>query len=238
MTSWNPTDFEFAESQFAGEARLLPLPDLVLFPHVMQPLHIFESRYRALTESALESDGLIALATLEPGWEDEYEGRPPVSSTACLGKIVAHAALPDGRFNLLLLGLRRIRIAYELPPDTTYRTARVEVVSDIDDDDGVRQRDLQQALISEFHSQLPQGLVSPDHLETLTAQGVSLGTVTDVVSYVLPLDMTVKSELLAEPRVIRRAERLLSFLRQIDEPLEEWNRPQAFQIFPPPFSAN
>ena len=108
----------------------------------------------------------------------------------------------------------------------------------IDEADNAKQHALHEALVSEFHAQLPQGLVSPDHLRALTAQGVPLGTVTDVVSYVLPLDMAAKSELLAEPRVICRAERLLSHLRQIDEPSEKWNRPRAFQIFPPPFSVN
>jgi Lon protease-like protein len=61
---------------FSGKARLFPLPNLVLFPHVLQPLHVFEPRYRQLLEEALADDRLIAMAVLAPGWESDYEGRP------------------------------------------------------------------------------------------------------------------------------------------------------------------
>ena len=73
-------------THFAGTARLFPLPNLVLFPHVMQPLHIFEPRYREMTADALATDRLIALALLQPGWEADYDGKPAVYPVACLGR--------------------------------------------------------------------------------------------------------------------------------------------------------
>src|SRR5947209_17017865 len=91
-------------AKFDGTARLFPLPNLVLFPQVIQPLHIFEPRYRQMTADALDDDRLIALALLQPGWEPDYGGTPPLFASACLGKIVADQCLPDGRFNLLLRG--------------------------------------------------------------------------------------------------------------------------------------
>ena len=81
-------------ANFAGVARLFPLPNLVFFPHVMQPLHIFEPRYRQMTADALAGDRLIALTLLQPGWEDQYEGRPAVHPVACLGRVVADQLLP------------------------------------------------------------------------------------------------------------------------------------------------
>ena len=54
----------FSPDQFSGLARMFPLPNLVMFPHVMQALHIFEPRYRALFEEAIEDDRLIALGVL------------------------------------------------------------------------------------------------------------------------------------------------------------------------------
>ena len=66
----------FSPDQFSGLARVFPLPNLVMFPHVMQALHIFEPRYRAMLEEAIEDDRLIALGVLAPGWEQHYEGRP------------------------------------------------------------------------------------------------------------------------------------------------------------------
>ena len=80
----------FVAEKFSGIVRLFPLPNLVVFPHVMQPLHIFEPRYRAMLEEALDEDGLIAMAVLAPGWEKDYEGRPPMRSNACLCKIATH----------------------------------------------------------------------------------------------------------------------------------------------------
>jgi len=87
---------------FDGSARLFPLPNLVLFPHVMQPLHIFEPRYQHMTRDALDGDHLIALVLLQSGWETNYDGAPPIHDVACLGKIVAENSLEDGRFNILL----------------------------------------------------------------------------------------------------------------------------------------
>src|SRR5438094_2455530 len=103
-------DDTYALDQFDGTARLFPLPNLVLFPHVIQPLHIFEPRYRQMTADALDGDGLIALAILQPDWEKDYEGKPAIYPVACLGKIVADQRLEDGRYNLLLRGLRRARV--------------------------------------------------------------------------------------------------------------------------------
>ena len=80
---WNAEDLTMDEERFKGTARLFPLPDLVMFPHVMQPLHIFEPRYVDLLNSALDSDGLIAMSMLAPGWESDYEGRP-ASPSLCL----------------------------------------------------------------------------------------------------------------------------------------------------------
>src|SRR5215216_1637862 len=98
---------------FGGVARLFPLPNLVLFPHVMQPLHIFEPRYRQMTADALDGDRLIAMVLPRPGWELDYAGKPAVHPVACLGKVVAEQRLDDGRFNILLRGLSRLRIIEE-----------------------------------------------------------------------------------------------------------------------------
>src|ERR1700733_11034888 len=100
---------------FAGKARLFPLPNLVFFPQVMQPLHVFEPRYRQMTADALAGDRLIALVLTKPGWEADYAGSPPVHSVACLGKIVADQQMKDGRYNILLRGLSRIQIQHEIP---------------------------------------------------------------------------------------------------------------------------
>jgi hypothetical protein len=104
---------------------VFPLPNVVLFPQVFLPLHIFEPRYRDMVAAALEGDRLIGMVLLRPGWEAEYEGRPPVYPTGCAGLITNHERLPDGRYNIVLRGLEKFRIVEETP-GRSYRVARVE----------------------------------------------------------------------------------------------------------------
>ncbi|HZZ81753.1 MAG TPA: LON peptidase substrate-binding domain-containing protein, partial [Gemmataceae bacterium] len=113
----------FPLAGFDGKVRLFPLPNLVFFPQVMQPLHIFEPRYRQMTADALEGDRFIALVLPRPGWEKEYAGKPEIHSVACLGRILAEHKLDDGRFNILLRGIARIRILEEATTDKLYRVA-------------------------------------------------------------------------------------------------------------------
>src|SRR5689334_24880459 len=110
---------------FTGVARLFPLPGLVFFPHAVQPLHIFEPRYRQMAADALAGDRLIAPVLLRPGWEDDYDETPAVHPVACLGRVAKNQLLPDGRYNLVLRGLARVRIREELKTDKRYRVARV-----------------------------------------------------------------------------------------------------------------
>src|SRR5215470_17206415 len=92
---------------------LFPLPNVVLFPNVFLPLHIFEPRYREMVADALTSDRLIGMVLLRPGWERDYEGRPPVYPIGCSGVVTHVDRLQDGRYNIVLRGLERFRILEE-----------------------------------------------------------------------------------------------------------------------------
>jgi Lon protease-like protein len=117
---------------------LFPLPDAVLFPHMSLPLHIFEPRYRKMTQDALASHRTIGMVLLRPGWEGDYEGRPPVFARGCAGTIVAAENLPDGRFNIVLKGTTRFRIAAEHAGEP-YRLASVEAVPEAIGDTSILQ---------------------------------------------------------------------------------------------------
>jgi uncharacterized protein len=108
---------------------LFPLPNVVLFPNVFLPLHIFEPRYREMIADALNSDRMIGMVLLRPGWERDYEGRPPVYPTGCSGVITHAERLPDGRYDIVLRGLDRFRIVQE-NHDRSYRRAIVENLPD------------------------------------------------------------------------------------------------------------
>lgn len=101
---------------------LFPLKNCVLLPHATIPLHIFETRYRKMTQDALDSHRLIAMALFdENDWDEQY-GNPPLRGHVCVGHIVQHAPLSDGRFHLLLQGICRAEIVDEVPNDP-YRLA-------------------------------------------------------------------------------------------------------------------
>jgi uncharacterized protein len=108
---------------------LFPLPNVVLFPGVLLPLHIFEPRYRALVADALEADRRLGMVLLRPGWERDYDGKPPIHAIGCSGVIVHSARLDDGRYNIVIRGLERFRIVGE-DHTRAYRRATVEALAD------------------------------------------------------------------------------------------------------------
>jgi Lon protease-like protein len=108
---------------------LFPLPNVVLFPNVFLPLHIFEPRYREMVSDAIAGDRMIGMVLLRPGWEHDYEGRPPVYLIGSSGVITHHERLADGRYNIILRGLERFRILEE-DGSRTYRRAIVEQLAD------------------------------------------------------------------------------------------------------------
>jgi Lon protease-like protein len=119
---------------FSKPIALFPLNACVLLPHTSVPLHIFEPRYRAMTRQALDSNGLIAMATFAgDDWRRDYEGNPPIRQTVCVGYIVRHQRLDDGRYTLLLHGLARAEVEQEIEPDEEgYRLARLRPLPDDD----------------------------------------------------------------------------------------------------------
>lgn len=206
-------DFSFSAEHFSGTARLFPLPNLVLFPHVMQPLHICEPRYLDLLQAALAGDRLITMAVLAPGWESDYEGRPPLYPIGCLGRVAAHHRLPDGSYNVLVVGLRRVRVVRELPAGESFREADVELLEDeypsgeLGRGGGLRRR-----LRSAFLRILPDLPQAEDELDALLGSDMSLAALTDIISYMLDIGLHEKHALLAEGNVHRRAELLLGHL--------------------------
>jgi Lon protease-like protein len=101
-----------------------------LFPGVPVPLHIFEPRYRKMVVDALAGPHVVGMVLLRPGWETDYDGRPPVFESGCAGRIEQWEKLPDGRYNIVLRGLSRFRIREEHEGET-YRLASVEPLADV-----------------------------------------------------------------------------------------------------------
>jgi Lon protease-like protein len=110
-----------------GELAVFPLPEVTLFPGALMPLHIFEPRYRAMVADALDGNALLVIAQIPDDARRTPDGNPAFSELATVGRIVKHERLQDGRFNILVLGLARVRVT-EVASENSYRKVVAEVV--------------------------------------------------------------------------------------------------------------
>ena len=189
---------------------LFPLPNVVLFPRAVLPLHIFEERYKAMTADALAGDRLIAMALLKPGWEKHYYCCPAIEPVVCVGRILSHERLADGKYNFLLQGVTRARVRRELPrDDTPYRVAELEPlvmprpVPDIDLSD--ERRRLTRWFAHGPFAHTPIGR----QFAKLLAGPLPTAEVADLLAFTFLDDVWLKQSLLAEPDPRRRVPRAL-----------------------------
>jgi len=223
----------FSPDQFSGLARVFPLPNLVMFPHVMQALHIFEPRYLEMFEEAIEDDRLIALGLLAPGWEQHADERPPLHPTACLCRIATYQRTPQGSYNVLLLGVRSLRLGRELPATKLFRVVESEILEDYEPETAPSGAagHMQRQLLTAFKAAMPKIPQAYEQLDQLLGSQISLGMLTDIVSYTIELDIDTKLQLLAECDVFRRTRLLMDAIRA--RGAGGMSRP-----FPPDFSLN
>jgi uncharacterized protein len=191
---------------------LFPLPNVVLFPNVFLPLHIFEPRYREMVADAVASDRMIGMVLLRPGWDRDYEGMPPVYPVGCSGVITHVEALADGRFNIVLRGLERFRVIDE-DRTLSYRRAHVEPVFEMP----LRNDD--RAAIRTQRSKL-EALLAPSVERTGTLRGADLRMpaampdedLVNALAQYLDLEPLEKQALLEKPCLRSRAESLVELL--------------------------
>ncbi len=188
---------------------IFPLPNCVLLPGGMMPLHVFEPRYRELTRDCLASHHLMAVARLRPGYETSYYGRPPVYERCGVGRIICSEELPDGRFALLLRGVARIEIARELTVERSYRMVEARVLPDACNDP-VEAFDHQRRLIAlcdRLAEVIDQG---GPQLRDLVRTFQTPGACADAIAAALVMDVDARQELLEACNPVVRLERTLA----------------------------
>lgn len=112
------------------EVAVFPLPGLVFFPNSKQHLHIFEPRYVTMLKDVMAGSRLLAMALIEDRPKLNADGNPVFAPVGCIGRVVEHQPLPDGRSNILLLGLARVRLD-ELQSQGPYRRAKATLLKDV-----------------------------------------------------------------------------------------------------------
>ena len=194
-----------------GRIPLFPLPNIVLFPHMYVPLHIFEPRYRQMVIDAATMGNCIGMVLFKEGWQENYYGNPAVYTVGCAGRIIRRQDLPDGRFNIMLQGLCRYTMVEEEWDRTPYRLARIIPVPE----------QFSEPLDSEIRADLlailHESLVDGDSNHALLRSGLESEVSDDVLVNTLSasLDFTsLEKQLLLEADTVRQRARRLSDLLQ------------------------
>jgi Lon protease-like protein len=228
---------------FGKPMPLFPLDSVTLLPQQLLPLHIFEERYRQMVDHALDGAGQIAMAVFAgEQWKQNYHGRPPIRPAVCIGQIVQHERLSDGRYNVLIQGVCRARVMVELPMEEgrLYRTAMLEpvgldpstmLVTEADEDDEEEETpdlglppppepeplvEVRQKICEMLEEgPLTQLVAAEPVLEFVRNEEVPTAPLLELVSFMLITDQGLRYKLLAEPSIQARAGLIMGELQHL-----------------------
>jgi len=185
---------------------VFPLPDVVLFPGVFLPLHIFELRYREMVKDSLAGDRLIGVSLLRPGWDHDAEGRPAIYPIGCVGLISHVEELPDGRYNMVLRGVEKFRVVREEEQIRAYRRAAVDYFEE-------RMTDADRESVRRQRHQLERLLTAvADAPEQAFPSNLSDEEVINALAQYLDLEPIERQALLEQDGVARRCGALIELL--------------------------
>jgi uncharacterized protein len=188
---------------------LFPLPNVILYPGAMLPLHVFEPRYVQLVDDLLQDDSdLLALALLKPGWDAKYFGQPDVFPIAGVGRLVSCQRLPNHRYNILVEGIGRAELS-ELPLQHTYRQAHYRLLDEVEIEDPAQSELLR--------LQLVKGLAKISEQTVLPDPARSVSYLCDVLLIAAGADITEKQRIFAILDVAERAQAVVKLLHDAEQ---------------------
>ena len=194
---------------------ILPLPEVVLFPRQVLPLHIFEPRYRAMIADALAGERALAIALLKHGYERHYfTAHAPIHRIVGVGRISAAKELNGGKYDILLRGEARATLLQEYP-GRPYRFGRIETITPCCDANYATRRQLRRQLCEAVTQNLALATDNEEHYRRLFAASLSLGELTDLVAAGLPIAGELRQCLLAEVESCARTRTLLEQVRTL-----------------------
>lgn len=192
---------------------LFPLPNVVLFPRAVLPLHVFEERYKEMTADALNGRRQIAMALLKPGWEKCYYHRPVIEPVVCVGSILTHEQLPDGTYNFLLQGRSRARVIRE-NSQGAYRIAELGAL----EESAVLEIELadeRQRLINLFDESSLLATGIGRQFRQLLGGPLPTADTADLIAFHFLDDIKLKQSLLAEINVRERVRRTIEAFESV-----------------------
>lgn len=173
---------------------LFPLPDVILFPGMLLPLHVFEPRYRQMVGDLLDGNGRLVIGTFLG------DSRETVASVAGVGQIENYQTLEDGRFIIVVRGLERVHLS-EAASDRLYRKVAIETAEELNPGSPDEEERLRDELTDAILTRAEDRDALPD--------GVSTGLLADVLLLQLSLPAEQLYPLFAILEVSARARRAL-----------------------------
>ena len=193
------------------EIPIFPLSQVVLFPKLRCPLHIFEPRYREMTRAALDGEQRIGMVTVRPEHAADMAGDPPIYAVGCEGRIIDSNQHEDGRIDILLVGTHRFRVLEETPHagERLYRVAQVEGLSDrVEPGDEAGLASLRDTAQAKLGLLLEEASGGQQRFDPSVLDGADDPTAVNALCQILDLHAVEKQSLLEEDRLLERLERL------------------------------
>jgi Lon protease-like protein len=204
----NPSPVAAQQEKLPESIPIFPLEDVMLFPEMSVPLHIFEPRYKAMIADALKGNRIIGMVLLRPGYEKDYERSPSVFPIGCAGVINEVEQLPNGEYNIVLGALTKYRITRE-EASRPYRIAHVTAIADtLADGDRATlhaRRQRLEALIRESGGRTGVAAAPPN---------ISDERLVDGMSQLAHIDELDRQRLLEAPNPLARADELIAILEK------------------------
>ncbi|MFT3913298.1 MAG: LON peptidase substrate-binding domain-containing protein [Anaeromyxobacteraceae bacterium] len=191
---------------------MFPLHGAAILPGTPTPFHIFEPRYRALVSDALAGNRVLCVPALVSR-AGANEQRPPLRPLCGAGIIEAEERYPDGRFDIVVRGVARVRLLEEHPlSERGYRSFRAEIVEDVWPEGGPRaladEVDALRQIVYDLSRRLPVESGAPQLAEAV-AQMTDPSAITDLVTAAAVSDPETRQRVLEELDVATRLELVL-----------------------------
>ena len=200
------------------ELPLFPLP-VVLFPGVPLPLHIFEPKYRQMLTDVRASNSLFGLSYFDATAAENAV--PPAGHIGCVAEVTETQSFPDGRSNILTVGVIRYRIDEYVERGDPYLVARVSFFEDDDEDEGSLTDSARD--VAETFTRIAQAV------RTINDERAGLPDISDtepqrlsfLVAAAMEIEVDVKQELLELRSTSERLQRLSGMLNRAVSSYEE-----------------
>ena len=199
--------------QLPSRIPVFPLPETVLFPGTILPLHVFEPRYRQLVAEHLVGTRVLGIVLLEPGWQKQYEGTPAAYRVGCAGPMEEVSKLPDGRYILKVVPKWKFEVVRYLQTEP-YRVAEVRELDERTSDESLVATQQAKSRLLGAYTSLAAALEGRPSNPFSFDSSIDYAGIVNLACMHLGIDAEEKQRLLELHDVDERGRRIIRMLEQ------------------------